>query len=360
MEGRTDERRLADRAAELHATLPVVELHGDVPQDTWLRRRAGEAAPLADDWVGRWRTAGVDVEALTVGGDMPVSTDGEARPDLRCCEMVLDAVEEAEASDSLVVVRNVADLDAALASGRIGLLLHLEGCRPLLGSLEALEELFELGVRSAQLTWNRANELGDGVGVATPGGLTALGRDAVRELQRLGMLVDVSHLAPRGVEEVLELAERPIVASHANAAALEPHPRNLTDEQIRRIAATGGVIGLCFFPAFIGSPATVDRLIDHAEHIAGLVGVDHLALGPDYVEMALATMLADMSGDPTYGDTQDGLPAWAVFPEGLRRVETLPTLTAALLGRGWSDDDVARLLGGNALRVLRDVLPENR
>ena len=353
----TEERRLAVRAGRLHATVPVVELHGDVPQDTWVRRRAGESAPLADDWVGRWREAGIDVEALTVGGDMPVSTDGEGRPDLRCREMVLDAVEEAEASDSLVVIRSVADLDAALASGRIGLLLHLEGCRPLLGSLAGLEELFELGVRSAQLTWNRANELGDGVGVPAPGALTPFGREAVREMQRLGMLVDVSHLAPGGVEEVLELAERPIVASHANAAALERHPRNLTDEQIGGIAATGGVIGICFFPAFIGSPATVERLIDHAEHIAGLVGVDHLALGPDYVEMALATMLADMRGDPTYGDAEGDLPDWAVFPEGLRRVETLPTLTAALLGRGWRDDDVASLLGGNALRVLRDVLP---
>jgi membrane dipeptidase len=159
------------------------------------------------------------------------------------------------------------------------------------------------------------------------------------------------------VRDVLELAERPVVASHANAAALQPHPRNLTDDQIRGIAATGGVVGLCFVPTFIGPPATVDRLVDHADHMAALVGAEHLALGPDYVEMALPTMLADMSGDPLYADAGDGLPEWAVFPEGLQRVETLATLTAALLARGWSEDDVVKVVGGNALRVLRGVLP---
>jgi membrane dipeptidase len=337
--------------------VPVVDLHGDVPQNTWPRRRAGEAAPLRDDWVRRWRRGGVDVEGLTVGGDMPVSMDGGGRPDLRCREMMADAVEEAEASESLAILRTARDLDDSLSDGRIGLLLHVEGCRPLMGSLAGLHSLFELGLRSAQLTWNGGNELADGVGAPHAGGLTKLGRDAVHELQRIGVLVDVSHLAPAGVQDVLELAERPVVASHANAAALHPHPRNLSDEQIRGIAATGGVVGLCFVPTFIGPPATVERLVDHADHIAALVGADHLALGPDYVEMALPTMLADMRDDPLYAGGGDGLPEWAVFPEGLQRVETLATLTAALLERGWSEDDVVKVVGGNALRVLRSVLP---
>jgi membrane dipeptidase len=339
--------------------VPVVELHGDVPQDTWPRRRAGERAPLAEDWVGRWRQAGVDIEALTVGGDMPVSMEGDGRPDLRCREMIADAVEEASATESLVVLRNVADLDAALESGAIALLLHLEGCRPLMGSLSELHELYELGVRSAQLTWNGANELAEGVGAASPGGLTSLGRAAVGEMQRLRVLVDVSHLAPRGVSEVLELAERPVIASHANAAALAPHPRNLTDEQIRGIASTGGVVGLCFVPPFIGCRPTIERLLDHADHIAGLVGADHLAVGPDYVEMALPTMAADLRGDPMYADAgaADRLPDWAAFPEGLRRVETLPVFTAGLLQAGYTEEQTAKILGGNALRVLRKVLP---
>ena len=348
---------MSSAADELHARVPVVELHGDVPLSTWPRRRAGEPSPLADDWLGRWREAGVDVESFTVGGDMPVSTDGGGRPDLRCRELVRDALEEADACESLAVLRTARDLDESLAAGRVALLLHLEGCRPLMGSLAGLHELYDIGIRSAQLTWNLGNELADGIGVPDPGGLTPLGRDVVRELQRLGVLVDVSHLAPRGVEDVLALADGPVVASHANAAALAPHPRNLDDDQIRAIAATGGVVGLCFFPPFIGTPATVDRLLDHADHVAALVGPEHLALGPDYVEMALPAMLADMACDPVYAAAGEGLPAWAVFPDGLRRVETLPVLTAAFLARGWSEDDTAAVLGGNAVRVLRRVLP---
>jgi membrane dipeptidase len=342
---------------DLHRTVPVVDLHGDVPQNTWPRRRAGERSPLADDWVGRWRRGGVDIEGFTVGGDMPVSMDGNGRPDLRCREMIGDALEEADGSDALSILRDAADVDATLAAGRIGLLLHLEGCRPLMGSLTGLHELHELGIRSAQLTWNGANELADGVGVADSGGLSRLGREAVVEMQRLGVLVDVSHLAPDGIADVLELAERPVVASHANAAALTPHPRNLTDGQIRGIAATGGVVGLCFVPPFIGPPATVEHLLDHADHIAALVGPEHLALGPDYVEMALPTMLADMRDDPLYAVEGDGPPPWAVFPEGLRRVETLPALTEAFLARGWGVRETALVLGGNALRVLRASLP---
>ena len=137
--------------------------------------------------------------------------DGAGRPDLRCREMIRDAAEETEASDSLAIVRSADDLAAALATRRIALLLHLEGCRPLTGSVAGLHQLFKLGIRSAQLTWNFGNELADGVGVASPGGLTELGRDAVREMQRLGVLVDVSHLAPRGVEDVLDVTERPAV-----------------------------------------------------------------------------------------------------------------------------------------------------
>lgn len=357
MTARFDDRdRVAD-VAEFHQRVPVVALHGDVPQNTWPRRRAGEPAPLDTDWVGRWREGGVDVEGFTVGGDMLVSMDGAGRPDLRCREMIRDATQEAATSDSLAILRSVDDLESALAARRIGLLLHLEGCRPLMGSGAQLHELFELGIRSAQLTWNLANELADGVGVAAPAGLTRLGRDTVREMQRLGVLVDVSHLAPRGVEDVLALAQRPVVASHANAAALAPHPRNLGDDQIQGIAATGGVVGLCFVPPFIGLPATIDRLLDHADHIAELVGPDHLALGPDYVEMALPTMLADMGDDPLYAAVGAGPPEWTVFPDGLRRVETLPVFTGALLARGWSEQDAAAVLGGNALRVLHDVLP---
>ena len=357
---------MLDRARALHASRPVVEFHADVPLDTWRRRRAGEAAPLAGDWLGRWREGGVAVSVITVGGDLPVSCDALGRPDLRAKEMIADTLAEEAACAELRVIRSAADLAAALAAEQLGLVLHLEGCAPLRGRLDLLQELHALGVRSVGLTWNSRNEVADGVGVTNPQGLTPFGRAVVRELGRLGIVIDVSHLAEPGFWEVLALAEGPVVASHSNAGAVHHHVRNITDEQARVIAATGGVVGLCFFPLFIGRPATLDRLVDHAEHLAELVGPGHLAVGPDYAEGVIDAFVADMSNDPVYGGGDPGgggtaaaaaLPGWAVYPEGLRRVETLPVFTAALLARGFSEAEVAAILGGNALRVLRRALP---
>ena len=347
------EEGLLVRARELHRAHPVVEAHADIPMDLWRRRRAGEEAPLRDDYLGRLREGGVRIEFLTVGGDMPVTMDGAGRPDLRARELIGDVVSEAEASTELRVVRSVDDLDAALAEEQVAFVLHFEGCKPLLGTVELAREFHQLGLRSAQLTWNYRNELADGIGVSEGRGLTQEGREIVVELERLGFLWDVSHLTEQGFWELLDLVSGPVVASHANATTVWAHPRNLTDDQIRAIAATGGYVGVCFFPAFIGPDPTLDRLLDHVDHLAELVGLDHIAVGPDYVDFALDLMTADMTagGAPVdYGESFE-------FPEGLQRVETLPVFTAGLLGRGYAEDDVAKILGGNALRVLRAALP---
>ena len=347
------EERLLHRARELHRAHPVVEAHADIPMDLWRRRRAGELSPLRDDYLGRLREGGVRIEFLTVGGDMRVTMDGEGRPDLRAREMIGDVVEEADGSDELRVVRTAADLDAVLAGDEIGIALHFEGCRPLLGQLELARAFHELGLRSAQLTWNYRNEVADGIGAAEPGGLTPEGCEIVAELDRLGCLLDVSHLTEQGFWELRELVRGPVVASHANAAAIWPHPRNLSDEQIKAIAAGGGYVGVCFFPAFIGPEPTLERLLDHVAHLAELVGDDHIAVGPDYVDFALDLMTADMSTD----DDPVDYGASFEFPEGLEQVETLPVFTAGLLEAGYSEEQVAKILGGNALRVLRQVLP---
>src|SRR5262249_27952675 len=323
------EERVLHRARQLHRAQPVVEAHADIPIDLWRRRRAGEAAPLRDDYLARLRAGGVRLEFLTVGGDMPVTMDGEGRPDVRAREMIEDIASEAEGSDELRVVRTGRDLDAVLAGDEVGLVLHFEGCRPLLGRPELGRAFHELGLRSAQLTWNFRNELGDGIGAPEPGGLTAQGREVVAELDGLGFLFDVSHLAEQGFWELVEVALGPVVASHANAAAIWPHARNLTDAQITALAGTGGYVGVCFFPAFIGPEPTLERLLDHVDHLAELVGVDHIAVGPDYVDFALDLMTADM----TSGGAPVDYGASFEFPEGLRRVETLPVFTAGLLDR---------------------------
>ena len=283
---------------------------------------------------------------------MPVTMDGDARPDLRAQELIDDVVSEAAGCPELRIIRTREDLDQTLAGQAVGIVLHFEGCRPLCGQVELARRFHELGVRSAQLTWNVRNELADGVAEHEPGGLTEAGRKVVAELEQLGILVDVSHLAEQGFWDVIEVVRRPVVASHANSAAVWPHPRNLTDAQVTAVAESGGYVGICFFPAFIGPEPTLPRLLDHVDHFAELVGCDHIAVGPDYVDYVLDLMVADMTtGDALvdYGDS------WQ-FPDGLRCVETLPVFTAGLLERGYAEKDVAKIVGGNAVRVLRELL----
>ena len=336
---------LLEQAEALHRAHPVVECHTDIAIDVYRRRRAGEAAPLCEDYAKRLRAGGVRFQFLMVGGDIPLACDAEGRPHLRALQMIDDVLEESARCPELRIVESPADLDAAIAADQVGLVLHFEGLKPLVGRPAMLRHFHRLGLRSAQLTWNDGNELADGIGVEAPGGLTPLGRELVAELDRFGILIDVSHLSEPGFWDLTEVTHGPLVASHANAAALCPHPRNLKDDQIRTIAERGGYVGVCFFPFFVGEEPSLERLLDHVDHIAGLVGVDAVAVGPDYVEFAADLMAADM-GEPAPD-----------FPEGLRRVETLPVFTAGLLGRGYGEEDAAKILGGNALRVLRRVLP---
>lgn len=335
---------LLEQARELHRTHPVVEGHSDIALDVRRRRLAGERSPLRDDYLGRLREGGVRFQVLMVGGDVPHA--GDEKPTLRALEMIDDVLSELAGCADCRLVDDAADLDEAIDEDQLGLVLHFEGCRPLERPRGAqsspLADFVKLGLRSVQLTWNGGNRFADGVGVDSPRGLSAEGRELVEELDRLRVLIDVSHLAEPGFWELVEIARGPIIASHANAHALCPHPRNLTDDQIRAIAESGGLVGACFVSDFIGEDATVDRLVDHVDHIVGLVGVDAVGIGPDYVEFA-----------------PDLMPQ-IDFPEGLQRVETLPLFTAALLRRGYPADDVAKIVGGNSLRVLRGTLPPGR
>jgi membrane dipeptidase len=170
-------------------------------------------------------------------------------------------------------------------------------------------------------------------------------------MDRLGIVFDVSHLNAAGVEHVLELATRPVIASHSAARALCDHHRNLTDEQLRGIAATGGVIGLNLLACFIDPEnATIDRVVDHYEHLVEVVGIEHIGVGPDFI--------ADIYDDlyPTHADlSTEGLDP-RLNVEDLHASRHLPNLTAALLRRGFSERDVRLILGENYLRVFREVM----
>ncbi|HHZ16986.1 MAG TPA: dipeptidase [Peptococcaceae bacterium] len=218
----------------------------------------------------------------------------------------------------------------------LGVLLSIEGGEALEGKLSSLRLLFQLGIRSLTLTWNQRNQLADGVGESgTKGGLTAFGREVVREMNRLGMLIDLAHLSESGFWDVLSLTEKPVAVTHTCCFALHRHPRNLTNEQLLAIKNNQGIVGINFYPTFLGKQKkiTLDQVVEHLEHAVSVCGVEHVGLGSDF----------------------DGI---ETVPRGLEDVSKLPALSEKLLQRGWKREEVEKIMGGNFLRVLETVLPE--
>jgi membrane dipeptidase len=213
---------------------------------------------------------------------------------------------------------------------------------------------YRLGVRSIQLTWNGRNLVGDGCGESETGGrLTGFGKSVVKEMNRLGMLIDVSHASESTFYSVMETSDSPVIVSHANSKALCDHVRNLTDDQIKMIAEKDGVIGICFFPSFIDlQKPSLGKLLDHIDHIANLVGTNNMSLGPDFIDYALDIFVPKLKGageGTNYGSEFS-------FPDEIRDVTCLPNLTRRLLGRGYSEEDIGKILGENLIRVYKQVV----
>ncbi|MBB3109471.1 membrane dipeptidase [Paenibacillus phyllosphaerae] len=236
-------------------------------------------------------------------------------------------------SPSLKWIRTRQDVNQLNGSGSIGALLSLEGADGLQGELSMLRILYQLGVRAVGLTWNRANWGADGVLENRQGGLTGKGREFVAECNRLGMLLDVSHLSDKAFWDMVDITNKPLIASHSNARTICDHPRNLTDDQIRALIAMNGRIGVTFVPQFViaGRTARVDDILLHVEHICTLGGEKHIMFGSDF----------------------DGIESHVM---GLSNPGELENLQEALLQR-YNEALVSGFMAQNALDYLLEQLP---
>jgi membrane dipeptidase len=335
---------------ELHRDAIVVDAHNDLPVLLLLRNRELGEQGVSRYWGERWvpeaRAGGVDVQVL------PLYVRPEAaESSLRVTLLQLEALElEAAQTPEVALCRTGAEIDAALADGRIALLLALEGTQGIGADVELFSVFHRLGVRMVSFThWSRALLAEGSADEDTQSRLPAAGVRAVAELERLGILLDVSHLAAPSVDHVLELATRTVVASHSCCRALRDHHRNLSDEHLRGIAATGGVIGMNFLPSFVHeTEPTIDRVVDHLEHMVEVAGSDHVGLGPDFLREFTDAMYPQYEQFVIFG----GVDAKAVVP-GLARERDLPNLTERMVERGWPETDVRKVLGENWLRVFR-------
>ena len=328
----------------------VIDMHFDLPLGLfWNRDRRGVVAQdfLAQFQAGNARLLGVAVYA-----------EDKYLPD-QALRVTLDQVAllraEIERTPELMLCTTFAEIERAEVEKRIALLLTMEGAEPLGDDLNLLRIFYDLGLRAISLTHARENAAAAGGIFAASGspahGLTDFGRDLVRECERLGIMLDLAHINPAGFEEIVGLTKRPLIVSHTNARRFFDIERNISDEQIKMIGARGGVIGI---NAILVSPtkeeATLDRYVDHIEHVAGLIGIDGVGIGFDFCQFLWRQMPA-----AELEEMEAKLTRPHFLPELDNHADAC-NVTRKLIERGFGDDQIEKILRGNWLRVLRQLL----
>ncbi|NVB78591.1 MAG: peptidase [Kofleriaceae bacterium] len=329
-----------DEARALHAEVHVMDLHADTAKlmdklGYDLAARHERPMPKAVNYIGH-----LDLPRMREGGMAGQffsfwTTPYPERGCARAVEKQLDALDVAmeKHPSELAWTRTGADVRAAKAAGRLAALGGIEGGQALEGRLDTIEAFSRRGVRYLGLLHFSANAIGrpaKGRGSDASEGLTAFGRDVIRECERCGVIVDLAHINRRGFMEALELSTVPSMVSHTGVLRVHEHWRNIDDEQIRAVADRGGCIGIIFARKYLGS-ASIDAVVDHILHVIDVAGEDVPALGSDF----------------------DG---FVVPPEGLEDIAAMPNLTVALSRRGVPVRTLEKILGGNVLRVL-DAVP---
>lgn len=256
-------------------------------------------------------------------------------------------------------VTRTEDIRAAKRENRVGIIFGFQNASPLEGDLHLVEVYYRLGVRVIQITYNDLNEVGAGCYERRDVGLSQFGVDLIREMNRLGIVIDLSHVGPLTTMEAIEVSEKPVWISHANPKALKDHVRNKTDEQVRALVRKGGVIGANIFPPFLknGYDSTLEDFLDAIEHWVQVAGVDHVAFGLDFTEDQ-SQEWADWMMSGKRRDAVVALQMPVRMPAGIERADKMPNLTAGLLRRGYSENDVQKILGLNVLRLFENVWQE--
>ncbi|MEV0994803.1 dipeptidase [Nonomuraea sp. NPDC050202] len=337
----------------LHQRAVVADTHNDLLMAVSARPPHQWASFFRERWLPQLLDGGVNLQVLPVFIDDQYLPEGALRQTLRMIECAHVLAEGNP--DHVRLCLDASDIDRALDDGKIALVLAMESMPGLDASVELIPTMHRLGVRVASIAHFGRTPLADGSGEdATGSGLTSAGVAALREMERLGIVFDVSHLGASGVAHVLELATRPVIATHSSARALRDHHRNLTDDQLRAVAATGGVICVNFFAPFLAEreeDMTLDRLLDHIEHIVSVAGIDHVGLGPDFIREVMDDLTPPCCEDlHTRGvDPKQAVP-------GLEGPRGLPMVTEGLLARGLPEKDVMQIIGGNVHRLFGELL----
>jgi membrane dipeptidase len=262
-----------------------------------------------------------------------------------------------------ILVENGADIDRAKKEEKLGIILGFQGTGPLGFNVNLLRIFHRLGVRIIALAYNESSPFAAGCTEPSDGGLTSLGIQAVQEMNRLGIVVDLSHVGPRSSMEAIELSSDPVIFSHSNPSALQPNPRNIPDELMRACASKGGVIGLATFSAFVGETKggrqpTLDEYFRQMDYVINLVGADHVAVGTDiFVDQTDGVWWRAVTGR-LYPEVSQGMTYETHNIAGFMHQTDFPAVAEAMIKHGYTEDAVRKIVGGNWHRVYRQVWDE--
>ncbi|HWV57895.1 MAG TPA: dipeptidase [Longimicrobiales bacterium] len=336
-----------DRVLRLLSGTPLIDGHNDL---AWAIRKAGASGRLEAYGPGRRAPGHTDLDRLRegrVGAQLwsvyvpcelaPFDATWMQREQIALALRFIETFPE-----HLALALTADDVERVFRSGRIASLLAIEGGHVIASSLDSLRAFYDLGVRAMTLTHNCSLAWADAAtGGVRAGGLSDSGRAVVREMNRLGMLIDLSHVSAATMHHVLDVSRAPVIFSHSSARALTNHPRNVPDDVLRRLPDNGGIVMVTFVPEFVaggaaaagGPPSprpSIDDVVAHIEHVRKVAGPDHVGIGGDFDGVSRTTA-------------------------GLEDVSRYPDLFVALARRGWSDADLRKLAGLNLLRVMRAV-----
>ncbi|AEE92163.1 Membrane dipeptidase [Tepidanaerobacter acetatoxydans Re1] len=335
------------RVKNIHANFTLVDAHIDLLFDVEKKRRKGERQIIENYYMPEFKEGGANiiVSSIYITEDyLPELGLRKALDQISAFYSDLD-----ESKDKIKFIKSYSDVKEAMEKGIIGILLSFEGVDPLMNDIGLLRLFYELGVRGVGITWSRRNFAGDGCSFSKvkdkKNGLSQFGEKVVEEAERLGMMLDVSHLNEAGFWDVIKIASKPVIASHSNCRALYGIMRNLSDEQIKAIAATGGVIGINGVSSIVAEKyADVKALADHVDHLKAVAGIEHIGLGFDFCDKIFGNKTD--SKDKKEGEDYDVIDSYP----------NIHKLTEELISRGYSDNEIRLIYGENFLRVYKTIL----
>lgn len=321
----------------------IFDGHSDIFSDVRYKREVGETQVLKNHHLERLQKGGIGGACFVIWADTFNGFD--PKDEMDAIVKALQA-EMAETED-FVLVHNRAEVEAAEKAGKFAILLGIEGLAGIGEDLSKIDTLYEVGARHAMLTWNEENALATGVKGSPDRGVTDLGRKAIKKIQDKKMILDVSHLNEKSFWDVIDASNGPILASHSNAKALAGAARNLTDDQLKAIRDTNGLVGLNAFNDFISDikeEQDVDHLVNHASYIADKIGVEHLGFGFDFFEFLNTDFMK------SYSDQDDSL------LRGMEDCSKVPVLLEKMRKAGFTEKDLEMISGGNWLNLIQRVM----